>query len=104
MRAKAASLGMKLSDQGLTKGTKKLSVKSEKDLFKKLGMKYIIPTEKKPVIKDLKKYVSESDKIWLASDEDREGEAIAWHLYENLDLTNKDYDRIVDPRKMIYPA
>ena len=57
--------------------------------------KYIIPTEKKPVIKDLKKYVSESDKIWLASDEDREGEAIAWHLYENLDLTNKDYDRIV---------
>ena len=57
--------------------------------------KYIIPTEKKPVIKDLKRYVSESDKIWLASDEDREGEAIAWHLYENLDLTNKDYDRIV---------
>jgi DNA polymerase/3'-5' exonuclease PolX len=46
MRAKAASLGMKLSDQGLTKGTKKLSVKSEKDLFKKLGMKYIIPTER----------------------------------------------------------
>ena len=57
--------------------------------------KYIIPTEKKPVIKDLKKYVSESEKVWLASDEDREGEAIAWHLYENLNLTNKDYDRIV---------
>ena len=57
--------------------------------------KYIIPTEKKPVINDLKKYVSESDKVWLASDEDREGEAIAWHLYENLNLTNKDYDRIV---------
>ena len=57
--------------------------------------KYIIPTEKKSVIKDLKKFVSESDKVWLASDEDREGEAIAWHLYENLNLTNKDYDRIV---------
>ena len=57
--------------------------------------KYIIPSEKKPVIKDLKKFVSESDKVWLASDEDREGEAIAWHLYENLNLTNKDYDRIV---------
>ena len=57
--------------------------------------KYIIPTEKKPVIKDLKKFVSESDRVWLASDEDREGEAIAWHLYENLNLTNKDYDRIV---------
>ena len=70
---------------------KELGVDVEND-FKP---KYIIPTEKKPVIKDLKKYVSESDKVWLASDEDREGEAIAWHLYENLHLTNKDYDRIV---------
>ena len=70
---------------------KELGVDVEND-FKP---KYIIPSEKKPVIKDLKKYVSESDKVWLASDEDREGEAIAWHLYENLNLTNKDYDRIV---------
>ena len=57
--------------------------------------KYVIPTEKKPIIRDLKKYVKDSDKVWLASDEDREGEAIAWHLYENLDLVNKDYERIV---------
>ena len=70
---------------------KELGVDVEND-FKP---KYIIPTEKKPVIKDLKKHVNESDKVWLASDEDREGEAIAWHLYENLNLTNKDYDRIV---------
>ena len=70
---------------------KELGVDVEND-FKP---KYIIPSEKKPVIKDLKKHVSESDKVWLASDEDREGEAIAWHLYENLNLTNKDYDRIV---------
>ena len=70
---------------------KELGVDVEND-FKP---KYIIPTEKKPIIKDLKKHVSESDKVWLASDEDREGEAIAWHLYENLNLTNKDYDRIV---------
>lgn len=70
---------------------KELGVDIEND-FKP---KYIIPAEKKPVIKDLKKYVSESDKVWIASDEDREGEAIAWHLYENLDLNNKDYDRIV---------
>ena len=70
---------------------KELGVDVEND-FKP---KYIIPTEKKTVIKDLKKHVSESDKVWLASDEDREGEAIAWHLYENLNLTNKDYDRIV---------
>ena len=70
---------------------KELGVDVEND-FKP---KYIIPTEKKTVIKDLKKHVRESDKVWLASDEDREGEAIAWHLYENLNLTNKDYDRIV---------
>ncbi|MBT3281988.1 MAG: type I DNA topoisomerase [Cryomorphaceae bacterium] len=57
--------------------------------------KYVVPTEKKPIIRDLKKYVKDSDKVWLASDEDREGEAIAWHLYENLDLSNKDYERIV---------
>ena len=57
--------------------------------------KYVIPTEKKPIIRDLKKFVKDSDKVWLASDEDREGEAIAWHLYENLDLSNKDYERIV---------
>ena len=57
--------------------------------------KYVIPIEKKPIIRDLKKYVKDSDKVWLASDEDREGEAIAWHLYENLDLANKDYERIV---------
>ena len=57
--------------------------------------KYVIPTEKKPIIRDLKKFVKNSDKVWLASDEDREGEAIAWHLYENLDLANKDYERIV---------
>ena len=43
----------------------------------------------------MKKHVKDSDKVWLASDEDREGEAIAWHLYENLDLINKDYERIV---------
>ena len=57
--------------------------------------KYVIPTEKKPIIRDLKKYVKDSDKVWLASDEDREGDAIAWHLYEHLDLANKDYERIV---------
>ena len=65
------------------------------DVSNNFKPKYVIPTEKKPIIRDLKKYVNDSEKIWLASDEDREGEAIAWHLYENLDLANKDYDRIV---------
>ena len=70
---------------------KELGVDVEND-FKP---KYIIPSEKKTVIRDLKKYVKDSEKIWLASDEDREGEAIAWHLYENLNLSDKDYERIV---------
>ena len=70
---------------------KELGVDVEND-FKP---KYVIPSEKKTIIKDLKKYVKNSEKVWLASDEDREGEAIAWHLYENLDLVNKDYERIV---------
>ena len=70
---------------------KELGVDVEND-FKP---KYVIPTEKKTIIKDLKKFVKNSEKVWLASDEDREGEAIAWHLYENLDLVNKDYERIV---------
>jgi len=70
---------------------KELGVDVEND-FKP---KYIIPTEKKTVIRDLKKHVKDSEKIWLASDEDREGEAIAWHLYENLNLSDKDYERIV---------
>ena len=70
---------------------KELGVDVEND-FKP---KYIIPTEKKTVIRDLKKFVKDSEKIWLASDEDREGEAIAWHLYENLNLSDKDYERIV---------
>ena len=54
----------------------------------------IIP-EKEKVLKSLKKAAKNVDNIYLATDLDREGEAIAWHLYENLNLTNKDYDRIV---------
>ena len=65
------------------------------DIKNNFKPKYIIPDEKKQVIKDLKKYVKQSEKVWLASDEDREGEAIAWHLYENLNLNNKEFDRIV---------
>lgn len=46
MRSKAASLGMKLSDQGLWRGNKKINIYSEKDLFKKLNMDYIEPTKR----------------------------------------------------------
>lgn len=47
---------------------------------------YEIPTEKKELVKQLKAAAKDADTVWLASDEDREGEAIAWHLYEVLGL------------------
>ncbi|MDO5760240.1 MAG: type I DNA topoisomerase, partial [Bacteroidota bacterium] len=56
---------------------------------------YIIPEDKQKVVKELKKDVKEAKVVWLASDEDREGEAIAWHLKEALNLKNKDTKRIV---------
>ncbi len=56
---------------------------------------YIIPPDKKKVIKALKEKVSEAGKIFLASDEDREGEAIAWHLCRVLDLDPEKTYRIV---------
>ena len=56
---------------------------------------YEIPSDKKELVKTLKKEAKESDLVWLASDEDREGEAIAWHLYETLGLTPENSKRIV---------
>ena len=57
--------------------------------------KYIISKDKKDVVKDLKKKADNADCVWLASDEDREGEAIAWHLSESLKLDHKKTKRIV---------
>lgn len=51
-------------------------------------------TATKKLIDSLKKEVKNSDTVWLATDEDREGEAISWHLYEALNLKNKDTKRI----------
>ena len=48
---------------------------------------YEIPSDKKELVKELKAEAKKADMVWLASDEDREGEAIAWHLYEVLGLT-----------------
>ena len=56
---------------------------------------YEIPAEKKPLVAELKKAAKEADTVWLASDEDREGEAIAWHLYEVLGLKPENTRRIV---------
>ena len=56
---------------------------------------YEIPTEKQKLVSDLKSQAKEADIVWLASDEDREGEAISWHLYEVLGLQPERSRRIV---------
>ena len=48
--------------------------------------RYVVPADKKKVVADLKKMAAQAQTVWLASDEDREGEAIAWHLREILEL------------------
>ncbi len=55
---------------------------------------YLVSPDKKKIIADLKKMVKSVDEVWLASDEDREGEAISWHLKETLGLDKKGYKRI----------
>jgi DNA topoisomerase-1 len=56
---------------------------------------YEVDTHKAQLIEQLRKEAKKADTVWLASDEDREGEAIAWHLKEVLDLKDKDTKRIV---------
>lgn len=55
---------------------------------------YEVPADKKKVVDELKKAAKEADMVWLASDEDREGEAISWHLYQALKLDEKKTKRI----------
>ena len=71
--------------------TKDISI----DFTKNYAPIYEVPADKKKLIAELKKKVKESDMVWLASDEDREGEAIAWHLAEVLGLDIKETKRIV---------
>ena len=83
----------------------KSSIGHIRDLPKKGGMgidiengftpKYEVSEDKKNVVSELKKCVKAADTVWLATDEDREGEAIAWHLQEVLNLGKKDTKRIV---------
>lgn len=56
---------------------------------------YKIMKDKHEVVRELKALVKKADKVYLATDPDREGEAISWHLYETLGLEKKDYERIV---------
>ena len=57
--------------------------------------KYQVSKDKKTLVKDLKVLANKADMVWLASDEDREGEAIAWHLSESLELKKENTKRIV---------
>jgi DNA topoisomerase-1 len=57
--------------------------------------RYIVSEGKEQVVNDLKKLAKKAETIWLATDEDREGEAIAWHLYEELGLTPQNSKRFV---------
>ncbi len=56
---------------------------------------YVIPTDKQSLVKSLREEAKKADKVWLASDEDREGEAISWHLAEVLGLDVETTNRIV---------
>ncbi len=56
---------------------------------------YVVSTDKKKTVSELKKASKDAEIVWLASDEDREGEAIAWHLYEELKLKKENTRRIV---------
>lgn len=65
------------------------------DIENSFTPKYIIPADKKKVVKELKDLAKDSGMVWLATDEDREGEAIAWHLFEELGLDKEKTRRIV---------
>ncbi len=71
--------------------------KSEMGIDIKKGFKprYIVPEEKEKVVKELKQIAKKSGEVWLATDEDREGEAISWHLCEVLGLDPATTKRIV---------
>ncbi|MBE6310267.1 MAG: type I DNA topoisomerase [Bacteroidales bacterium] len=70
---------------------KDFSIDTDKDF----SPEYEIPADKKELVKALKKAAKDAEMVWLASDEDREGEAIAWHLYEVLGLKAENTKRIV---------
>ena len=65
------------------------------DIENNYNPKYKITNDKKDLVKKLKNELKGVDTVWLASDEDREGEAIAWHLAENLNLNESNTKRIV---------
>ncbi|MBO5659597.1 MAG: type I DNA topoisomerase [Bacteroidaceae bacterium] len=81
-----------LSSYGHIRDLKKKSFSVDVDTF---APQYEVPADKFKVVAQLKKMASEAQTVWLASDEDREGEAISWHLAEVLELQPENTRRIV---------
>lgn len=81
-----------LSSYGHIRDLKKKELSVDMDTFEP---QYEIPAEKKKLVSDLKAEAKKADTVWLASDEDREGEAISWHLYTVLKLKPENTKRIV---------
>ena len=81
-----------MSSYGHICDLKKKDLSIDIDTFEPI---YEIPTDKKKVVSELKEAASKAQMVWLASDEDREGEAISWHLYETLGLKPQNTKRIV---------
>lgn len=73
------------------------------DVDNNFDLKYVVSPEKKKVVKELKDWVKKVDEVWLATDEDREGEAISWHLCQVLGLDEEQTKRIVF-REITKPA
>ncbi|MEO8796172.1 MAG: DNA topoisomerase, partial [Daejeonella sp.] len=65
------------------------------DVNNNFAQRYEVPADKKAIVSELKKLAKEAEMVWLASDEDREGEAISWHLFETLGLKESTTKRIV---------
>ena len=65
------------------------------DIENGFAPQYVIPADKKKTVSELKKAAKGAETVWLASDADREGEAISWHLYETLGLKKENTKRIV---------
>ena len=81
-----------MSSYGHIRDLKKKEMSIDTD---SLEPEYEIPEEKEKLVKELKSNAKKAEKIWLASDEDREGEAISWHLCEVLGLDEEKTNRIV---------
>ena len=81
-----------LSSYGHICDLKKKDLSIDTDTFEPI---YEIPQDKKRVVTELKEAAAKAEMVWLASDEDREGEAISWHLYDTLELKPEKTKRIV---------